>query len=320
MIDDQHPPPLRLFVAAFAAVYFIWGSTYLAILFAIETIPTFLMIGVRFAFGGVIMIALSNWGRDTDGRRPSASQWRDATISGVLLMGCGTGTVAWAEHRIPSSVAALMVATLPIWMVLFEAAHTRHWTSGARVIGGIVVGFAGVSFIIRPAGGFTAGSPIDTTGAVAVLIAAMLWALGSIYSRHASLPRRPALTAGMQTLCGGGILIVFGLILGEGGQLDLGAISTRSAISLAYLIVFGNIAFLAFSWLLKASTPARVSTYAYVNPVIAVILGWALAGEVLSSVQIAAALMIVASVAMIISFNRPKPIRNTNHESGKEGR
>lgn len=294
-------------ILAFASVYFVWGSTYLAILFAIQTIPTFMVIGARFAIGGAIMIAISNWGRDTGGIRPTWRMWRDTAVSGILLMGGGTGTVAWAEHRIPSGVAALLVATLPIWMVIFESIHTRQWTAGWRVVGGIVLGFVGVTIFIRPSGGFGGGEHIDLAGAVAVLCASLLWAIGSIYTRHATLPRRPALTAGMQTFCGGTFLIILGLVVGEGKQLDLAAISMKSLLALIYLIVFGNVAFMAFSWLMKASTPARVSTYAYVNPVIAVILGWALADEVLSAAQLGAATLIVLSVVMIISFNRPAP-------------
>jgi len=296
-------PSVRRLVFAFACVYIIWGSTYLAIRFAIETLPTFMMIGVRFLAGGAAMLTYA-FARGE--RVPSPSQWRDGAITGILMMGGGTGTVAWAEHRIHSSVAALMVATLPLWMVLLEGLRTRTRTFDPRVAAGIAVGFAGVALMVKPAGEALGARDIDPVGAGAVLAATFFWAIGSIYARHAPLPRSPFLSAGMQTTCGGAALILFGLVMGEGGALDWRAFSTKSVLALLYLIVLGNGAFIAYPWLLKASTPARVSTYAYVNPLVAIVLGWILADEILTPLQIGGAGLIVAAVALIITYNRPR--------------
>jgi len=295
-------PSARRLVLAFASVYLIWGSTYLAIRFAIETLPTFSMIGVRFLAGGAAMLA---YAAARGEGMPNAGQWRDGAITGILMMGGGTGTVAWAEHRIHSSVAALMVATLPLWMVVLEGLRTRTRGIDPRVAVGIALGFGGVAVMVKP-GDALGARDIDPLGAGSVLAATLFWAMGSIYARHAALPRSPFLTAGMQTACGGTALILFGLLVGEGGALDWGAFSTKSVLALLYLVVLGNGAFIAYAWLLKVSTPARVSTYAYVNPLVAIVLGWILADEILTPLQLAGAGLIVAAVALIITYNRPR--------------
>jgi drug/metabolite transporter (DMT)-like permease len=289
--------PTRLVVIAFASVYLIWGSTYLAILFAIETMPTFLMIGARFVIGGGVLYMVS---RKLGADKPTPANWKSAIISGLLLMGCGTGTVAWAEHRIPSGLAALLVSTLPIWMVSIDVMSGRAKRASRLVVAGITVGFMGVGLIVWPAGGL--GASVDLAASVAVILASLMWALGSIYTRYANLPKSAYLSASMQMLCGGMALILLGLILGEAQWLELGAISTKSWLAFIYLIVFGNLAFLAFAWLLRASTPAKVSTYAYVNPIVAVILGWILAGERLSAQTLMGAALIIGSVVTIVSF------------------
>lgn len=303
LASPDEEPSIRRLVFAFASVYLIWGSTYLAIRFAIETLPTFTMIGVRFLAGGAVMLAYAiSRGEGV----PTLGQWRDGAFTGILMMGGGTGTVAWAEHRIHSSVAALMVATLPLWMVVLEGLRTRTRAVDPRVVAGIALGFGGVALMVKPAGDALAARDIDPLGAGAVLAATLFWAIGSIYARHAALPRSPFLTAGMQTACGGAALILFGLVVGEGGQLDWRAFSTKSVLALLYLIVLGNGAFIAYAWLLKVSTPARVSTYAYVNPLVAIVLGWVLADEVLTPLQLAGAGLIVAAVVLIITYNRPR--------------
>ncbi|MDH3197764.1 MAG: EamA family transporter [Candidatus Krumholzibacteria bacterium] len=296
-------PSARLLVFAFASVYLIWGSTYLAIRFAIETLPTFTMIGVRFLAGGAAMLAYAGARGES---APSARQWRDGAITGILMMGGGTGTVAWAEHRIHSNVAALMVATLPLWMVVLEGLRTRTRGIAPHVAIGIALGFGGVALMVKPAGDAVVARDIDPLGAGSVLAATLFWAMGSIYARHAPLPRSPFVTAGMQTACGGTALILFGLLAGEGGALDWRVFSAKSVLALLYLIVLGNGAFIAYAWLLKVSTPARVSTYAYVNPLVAIVLGWMLADEILTPVQLAGAGLIVAAVALIIKYNRPR--------------
>lgn len=281
---------------AFAAVYLIWGSTYLAIRFAIETLPPFTMAGVRFVVAGALLYA---WTRRVRGvQAPSGTEWRaGAVVGGLLLLG-GNGAVVWAEQWVPSGLAALLIATVPLWMVLLE------WLAGGArptglVVLGLVQGLIGVGLLV---GGRELGvsSPATFIGGLAVLAGSFLWAAGSIYSRRAPLPAAPRMGTAVQMLTGGAMLLVAGLLLGEWATVDVHAISVKSALSLLYLIVFGSlVAFSAYIWLLRATTPARVATYAYVNPVVALVLGWALADEPLSPRTLLAAAVILTAVMII---------------------
>lgn len=289
-------PALPKLVAAFAAVYLVWGSTYLAIRFAIETLPPFLMAGARFlAAGGVLYAVMRARGEP----RPSPVHWRSAAVVGGLLLFLGNGGVVWAEQTVPSGVAALLVATLPLWMVLLEWARPGGERPTGRVVAGLVVGFAGLVLLVGPSE-LVGGQRVDPVGAGVVLFAALAWAAGSIYSRSAPLPSSPFLATGMEMLAGGALLVAAGAVTGELGALDPAGVSARSALALAYLVVFGSlVGFTAYIWLLRVSTPSRVSTYAYVNPVVAVLLGWALAGEPLSARVLGAAAVIIAAVVLI---------------------
>lgn len=288
-------PRARL-IAAFAAIYVIWGSTYLAIKFAIETIPPFLMAATRFLVAGAL---LYGWMRFRGTPKPPRETWGPAAIVGALLLLFGNGTVVWAEQRVPSGLAALIVSVVPLWMVLIDWLRPGGMRPRGMVIAGVLLGLAGVIVLIGP-GDLAGGNGVDPLGAAALTLGSLCWAAGSIYAMHAKLPERAGLATAMEMLAGGALLALTGLAFGEAGRLDVGAITPRSALSLLYLIIFGSlIAFSAYVWLLTKSTPARVATHSYVNPVVAVILGWALASEPLSLRTLIAAAVIVGSVALI---------------------
>jgi drug/metabolite transporter (DMT)-like permease len=284
-------------VLAFAAVYVIWGSTYLAIRFAIETLPPFLMAATRFLVAGVLLYTAS---RQRAGERPTSRQWLGATAVGGLMLFGGNGGVVWAEQWVPSGLAALIIATVPLWMVILEWIGSGYRRPTRMTAGGLILGFAGVAVLVGGDGGAQAAR-VPWVPAAVLLLASGSWAAGSLYSRNAPLPRSPLLATAMQMIGGGAVLLLAGLASGEAGRIALREVSLRSALGLAYLIVFGSIvAFTAYIWLLRVSTPARVSTYAYVNPVVAVLLGWALAGEALTPrVGTATALIVVAVFAVI---------------------
>lgn len=292
-------PPRSRVLLAFAAVYVIWGSTYLAIRFAIETIPPFLMAGVRFLIAGGLMYAVA---RRTQGR-PTAAQWRAAVVVGALLLLGGNGGVVWAELRVPSGIAALLVALVPCWMVLLDWAAPGGRRPSPAVLMGVLLGLAGLFWLVGP-DAILGGDRVDPLGAAVLALASLSWAAGSIYSRHAPAPS-PVLAIGMQMLAGGAALVILAAATGEFGAFDASAVSARSVAALGYLIVFGAlIGFSAYMWLLRVSTPAKVSTYAYVNPIVAVLLGWALAGEALNARIGVAALVIVMGVALITLARR----------------
>jgi drug/metabolite transporter (DMT)-like permease len=288
-------PKARIF-AAFAAVYVLWGSTYLAIRFGVETIPPFLMAGTRHLTAGLLLYA---WMRGSGAPRPRGHHWVSAvSIGGLMLLG-GNGLVTWAEQRVPSGLTALIVASVPIWMAVLAAAEKRRRPSGF-VIAGLAIGLGGIGLLVAP-GRLGGGERVDPLGAAALLTAALSWSIGSLYARRAPLPSSTLTAVSMEMIGGGCLLWITGLLLHEGSRLDIAAVSARSALSLGYLIVFGSlVGFSAYVWLLKATTPARVSTYAYVNPIVAVLLGTLFAGEALTLRIGLAAASIVAAVALII--------------------
>lgn len=288
-------------LAAFAAVYVVWGSTYLAIHFAVETLPPFLMAGARFLVSGAALYA---WTRASGAPRPTRLQWRETAVVGAFLLVGGNGGVAWAEQRVPSGLAALLVATVPLWMVLLEWWRSGGVKPGWRTWAGIATGFLGLGILVGPAE-LLGGGAADGVGAAVLVVASILWAVGSVYSRRAALPESPLQATGMEMLTGGAMLVLVGSAAGEWGRFDPGAVSGRSLLALAYLIVFGSgVGFTAYVWLLKHVEVAKVSTYAYVNPVVAVFLGWLLAGEAVTARTLAAAAVIVAAVAFITSSRK----------------
>jgi drug/metabolite transporter (DMT)-like permease len=290
-------PSTAKVVAAFAAIYTIWGSTYLAILYAIETLPPFLMAGVRFVIAGSV---LYGWAWLRGARRPvTVLHWKSALVVGGLLLLGGNGAVVWAEQRVASGLAALLVATVPLWMVLLDWLRPGGAAPDRRTATGIAIGLLGLALLVGPES-LLGGGRVDPIGAGVLVMGSLSWAAGSLYARRARLPEPPLLATALEMLAGGALLVLAGVLTGEIGRLDPGAVSARSLLGLLYLIVFGSlIGFTAYTWLLGVSTPARVSTYAYVNPVVAVLLGWALAGEPLTPRMALAAAIIVAAVAAI---------------------
>ncbi|HMA18975.1 MAG TPA: drug/metabolite exporter YedA [Thermoanaerobaculia bacterium] len=291
-------------VAAFAAVYLIWGSTYLAIRFAIETIPPHLMASARFLAAGAILYA---WARLRGAPKPTFANWRAASIVGGLLLLGGNGAVVWAETRVPSGVTALLVATVPIWIALIEGLRSGGHRPAGAVIAGLVLGLGGLALLLAP--GNLAGR-VDPLGAGALMLGSFSWAFGSLLSRKAKLPKSGFLAAAMEMIAGGAWLLLFGLATGQAGKLTMAALSVKSLVSLGYLILFGSlVGFTAYIWLLGATTASRVSTYAYVNPVVAVLLGWTFAGETMTLRTILAAAIIVVAVALIIRYGARRPPR-----------
>lgn len=287
---------LRL-LTAFAAVYVIWGSTYLAILWSIETMPPFLMAGVRFLVAGGALYAWAAW---RGAPRPTLRDWKHAAVIGGLLLLGGNGGVVWAEEfGVASGLTALIIATEPLWVVLLDWVRPRGNRPRTGEIIGLLAGFGGVALLIGPGNG--AGGPrVHPLGAAVLVFATLSWAIGSLYSRDVKLVDSPLLTTGMKMLAGGALLLGLGTVTGEWGALDLAAISLRSWASLLYLIVFGAIvAFTAYLWILRNATLATASTYAYVNPAIAVFLGWALASEAVTPRILVATAVVVGSVVLI---------------------
>jgi drug/metabolite transporter (DMT)-like permease len=308
LTEEEQPPRWKL-VTAFLAVYLVWGSTYLAIRFAIETLPPFLMAGVRFVIAGGLLYGVLRI-RGTE--KPKRQHWIAAGIIGLLLLMGGNGAVVWAEQRVPSGIAALLVAVTPCWMVLIDWLRPGGTRPRALVWIGLGLGLAGIVLLIGPAS-ILGGEAMDGPGAAVLLVGTLAWASGSIYARYADLPKQPLLATGMQMLVGGVILIGAGVVAGEPARIAWDAISLKSALSLGYLIVFGAIVgYSAYVWLLRVSTPAMVGTYAYVNPIVAMLLGWALADEVLTGRMLIAAAVIVGGVALITLARKPPDQRPTS--------
>lgn len=306
-MNERHPSagthepaaaPRRAAVAlAFACIYLIWGSTYLAIRVAVETIEPLTMAAVRFLVAGGGLYA---WMRLRGEPRPAAREWRGAVIVGGLLLLGGNGGVVWAETMVASGVAALIIATVPLWMVTLDAARRRTWPAPAEVFG-LLLGFAGVWVLIDPG----IGGGVHPFGAGLLLCGAASWALGSVYSRGAGLSRSPVLSTAMQMVGGGALLLVAGGIKGEWGRLAPGSFSASSIAALVYLTLFGSlVAFTAYVWLLRVSTPAKVSTYAYVNPIVAVLLGWMFLDEPLTADTLVASALIVPAVLLTLRGRR----------------
>jgi drug/metabolite transporter (DMT)-like permease len=296
---------------AFACIYVIWGSTYLGILVAIETLPPLLMAGIRFLIAGSI---LYGWLliRGT-ARRASWEQWRAAAILGTLFFLGGNGGVSWAEQRVPSGIAALLVATIPFWLVTIDWARGGEKPT-ARIGLGMLAGFAGVALLV---GGHGPGAGVDPIGVLVITVAEICWAYGSVISRRLPHPGSHLQSGAMQMLAGGVALCLAGLLTGEGARFHPTAVSTRSLLAVAYLVFAGSIvAFSAYNWLLQATTPARVGTYAFVNPVVAVFLGWALAGEPIGPYTLIAGAFILTGVVLIV-FARG---RNNGPPDKQEGR
>lgn len=283
-------------VAAFTAVYVIWGSTYLGIRYAVESIPPFLMAGSRNLAAGLLLYAIA---RSRGNGSPSRMEWRDAIIAGGLMLAVGNGGVTWAEQVIPSGVTALLVASTPVWMVLLDWLRPGGTRPRPFVITGLLVGFLGVALLAQ-GGGNHSGLVYDW-GVVALMLASVGWASGSIFNRQARKPASPLLSVAMQMIAGGTLMLSFAALRGEPAQFAIDRVTWLSIGSWLYLTAAGSmVGYTAYVWLLHASTPARVATYAYVNPLIAVLLGCTIGREPFSHELFVAGALIIAAVVLIV--------------------
>jgi len=294
-VAESAAPARAKILLAFAAVYFIWGSTYLFIRYAIETIPPFLVGGIRFLFAGSVMYA---WLRLRGAPRPTRAEWRSAFIIGPLLMTGGNGGVVWSEQYVASGLVALLVAIVPLWMLLLVWARGGGAPSGREWLG-VAAGMFGVALLVDLGSGMSQGG-VSPLAALVMIFSTLSWSVGSLIARDAPLPAEPLLATAMEMLAGGAGMMLIALLRGEATQLVASHVSLRSVLSIAYLAFFGSIiAFTAYKWLLNKVSPAAVGTYAFVNPVVAVLLGWMFAAEPLGVRTLAAMVVIVGAVVLI---------------------
>lgn len=288
--------PVGLVIAAFAAVYLVWGSTYLAIRLAIDSIPPLLMAGVRFMLAGLLLYGVM---RARGATAPTRAHWLSATMLGGLLLLGGNGGVIWAQQTVPSGLAALAVAAVPLWIMLVDWLRPQGRRPTRVVLLGLVMGFAGVALLV--AGKNNAGERLmNPIAAAALLFATVTWAIGSVYSRHTPKPDSALLMVAMQMIAGGALQFVTGLALGEAAAFSWQRITATSAWAFVYLTLVGSlVGFTAYVWLLQVSTPAKVSTYAYVNPLIAVALGHVILDEEVPKTMAIAGTLVLLAVVLI---------------------
>ena len=278
---------------AFFCVYVFWGMTYLAMRVAVEDIPPYLMAGSRFVLAGAILYVVARRRGDDP---PTALNWRAASVVGGFLLLGGNASVAWAEQSVSSGLAALLIGVMPIWMVSLE------WLRGGsrprlNVIAGLLLGALGVGLLVLPQGG---GDSVDLLGAVVLIMAAASWAWGSVISKSAGLPKSPFMATSMEMMAGGTLCVLVAVLSGELGAFSPAQVSADALLAWLFLVIFGSlVAFTAFIWLLGVTSIAKVGTYAYVNPVVAVLLGWAILGESVSLTTVFAAILILCGVAMV---------------------
>jgi drug/metabolite transporter (DMT)-like permease len=284
--------------AALLTLYVVWGSTYLGIRIAVESIPPFSMGAIRFLVAGAILYALTIRRGDRVGDRPGRAQWRAAAIAGTALLLGGMGMVAVGEQTVASGIAALFIATLPLWIALLGRVFLGERLT-RPVLAGIVLGFAGVALLVAPVGG---GAALDPVGLAALLVSPIAWASGTLYSRRAPLPRRPLVSTAMQMLMGGLALGAVAVLTGEPWRVRPEAVTPPSLAALAYLIGIGSlVGFTCYVWLLRNAPVTTIATYAYVNPVVAVALGAVVLGEPIGPRTLVAGAVIVVAVALIIA-------------------
>jgi drug/metabolite transporter (DMT)-like permease len=288
---------LRL-LAAFAAIYLIWGSTYLAIRYAVATMPPYLMTGTRFGTAGLILLAVA---RTRGAAWPTWRQWGVAFVSGTLLLAGGIGSVSWAEQRVPSGLAALVAGAVPLVTVLVDWLRPGGSRPDGITMVGLLAGFAGVVLLINP--GASDAARVVPAGAGILVVAVLSWACGTVFSRHVHGAASPLMGAGASMLMGSASLFGLATLLGEPAAFDPGVVSLRSLVALSYLVLFGSVlAFTAYFWLIKNTTPAKAMTYAYVNPVLALLLGWAVEGEPVTARVVLSAAVILAGVLTVTAL------------------
>jgi drug/metabolite transporter (DMT)-like permease len=296
-VQTTAAPSKAKLIAAFMAIYIIWGSTYLAIKYAVATMPPFAMAATRFLVAGGILYVWARLRSDVETRRV---HWLHAMGLGVLLLCGGNGAVVWAQQHVPSGIAALVVAVVPLWVVLLDWLRPGGQRPHRLTLIGVIAGLAGMALLIGP--GALGGGEIEALPAFVLLCGSLSWSAATVFGKRAKVPGYPPLTSAMQLLGGGLALAIVSIVAGEPGNIDPSSFSWQAIVSLGYLIVFGSIvAFSAYSWLLRVAPPARIATYAYVNPVVAILLGWAIADERLTGRTMLAAAVILGGVALITS-------------------
>lgn len=299
---NSNNPSRWLIIAAFATIYIIWGSTYLGIKYAIETLPPFLMSGFRFIIAGAI---LYGWAFFQKAPKPQRIHWKNAWIIGTLLILCGNGIVVWAEHFIDSSTAALLITLEPIWVVLLLwllAGQKPSWV----IVTGAMVGLSGM-LLLTGSLSVTGFQKVDIRGIIGISFATLAWAVGSLYSLKAKIPASYVQATAMQMLTGGLLLLVAGTFTGEWSLTHFENFSQNSILAFLYLTIIGSlVGYTAYSFLLKHAHPSHVSTYAYINPLIAIYLGWALAGERITLQTIIASCLLIGAVVIISSSSKKK--------------
>ena len=281
-------------VLAFLAVYLCWGMTYLAMRIAVRDIPPHLMSGARFLVAGLVLYL---WSRRRGDPRPTPIQWRAAAMVGAFLLLGGNATVAWAEQQVPSGLAAVLIAVAPIWMVAFEWARGGP-RPGKRVIAGLILGLAGVALLVSPEG--DSATQVNLIGAAMLVLASASWAWGSVISKSAPLPESPFLATSMEMIGGGVLLLLTALAVGQVAHFRPTEVSAHAVLAWLFLVVFGSlVGFTAYIWLLGVTSIAKAGTYAYVNPIVAVFLGWAILDEPVTGRTLIAALVILVGVALV---------------------
>lgn len=281
-------------IFAFLSIYLIWGSTYLAIRYAVATIPPLYTAGIRHLTAGLILLAWCARKR----LRPTTAQMRASVVIGAFFFLIGHGTVHWAEQIVPSGLAALLIAIEPIFVFALSEAAERQWRMNATLLTGVVLGLAGVALLFGK--GILTSAPGMATGAIAILVGAISWSAGIVYSRRSKLSGHPLLLSALSLLSGSIMLLIAGTVAGEWRRFSPATVSNLSWIALAYLILFGSVvAFTAYNWLLEHYSPTLVATHTYVNPIVAVLLGWMLAGEAVTMNVVLAAGLVVAAVMLV---------------------
>jgi drug/metabolite transporter (DMT)-like permease len=287
-------------IAAFAAIYLIWGSTYLGIKYSLESIPPFMIGAARFLVAGALLFAWASFRSDG---KTTFKQWRHAFLLGLFLLAAGNGCVVWAMQRIPSGITALIVAIVPLLVVIIEAVRPHGKRPARAAWLGVIIGLAGIALLIGPSA-FLGARDVDPLGAFVLLMGSVSWSAATVFGKRAAVPSAPLLASAMQLLTGGVCLAALSALSGEFGHIDVQHLSLKSLLAMVYLIAFGSVvAYSAYSWLLRVAQPAKISTYAYVNPVVAMLLGWAFAGEKMSGRVLFAAVIVLVGVVLITRQN-----------------
>ncbi len=327
-MDAATKPRAWKVLLAFAIIYFVWGSTFLAIRVGVREVPPFLLAGMRFLIAGLV---LYGWMRARGTPSPTAREWGGASILALLIFVFDYGLLFWAEQRVPSGIAAVMMATIPVFMALSEIVFLRTQRMTLRLGAALLVGMAGVAVLVGhfPGASFVAGhfsarylpvgsamsasgGPVDVAGACALLVAAISWSVAASLSRKLPSPTAKVMSSGIQMLAGGVLLMLAAALLGEFRGFNVQAVSRGAWLALAYLVVAGSImGFTAYVWLIHHESPTKVGTYAYVNPVVAVLVGYFLGGEAVGARTIAGTLLVLVSVVVITTTPKPAEVRSS---------